>query len=78
MLEPNQELESMFERAVLLALEHKHQYITLEHFLHSMVDDSKFGQTLRDYGANVDELKANLDRYIKNDLVSIVSTNSNT
>jgi uncharacterized membrane protein YgcG len=42
MLEPNSDLESIFERAVKLAVKNKHEYITLEHFLYSLIIDSKF------------------------------------
>jgi len=42
-LEPNSDLEQIFERAVNLAIKNQHEYITLEHFLHSMVVDQKFG-----------------------------------
>jgi hypothetical protein len=33
MLEPNEDLEKIFERAIQLSLDNHHQYITLEHFL---------------------------------------------
>jgi ATP-dependent Clp protease ATP-binding subunit ClpA len=42
MLEPNQDLERIFERAVHLAMSHKHEYITLEHFLYGLLLDEKF------------------------------------
>ena len=37
MLQPNKDLEQIFEFAVSLANEHNHEYVTLEHFLHSLV-----------------------------------------
>ena len=75
MLEPNEELEGIFERAVLLAIENKHQYITLEHFLLSLVSDEKFGRKLNDFGTDVTELKTNLSVYITNELTTIVNEN---
>ena len=75
MLEPNEELEGIFERAVLLAIENKHQYITLEHFLLSLVSDEKFGKRLNDFGTDVTELKINLSSYITNELTTIVNEN---
>ena len=78
MLEPNDDLEQIFEKAVMLALEHKHQYITLEHFLFSMVKDGTVGRILTDYGTNVSDLESKLDHYIKNELSSIVDNNLNS
>ena len=72
MLEPNSDLEAIFERAVKLAVKNKHEYITLEHFLYSLVIDTKFEQTLTEFGANLKGLKANLEKFIANDLTDIV------
>lgn len=78
MLEPNEELEQIFENAVLTAINHKHQYITLEHFLYSMVRDGSFSRILSDYGTKVDDLVSKLENYIDNELVSIVDNNLNS
>ena len=78
MLEPNEDLEKMFEKAVLLAMDHKHQYITLEHFLYSMINDEQFGKILIDYGTNVDDMKAKLINYINTDLATIVDSTLNS
>jgi ATP-dependent Clp protease ATP-binding subunit ClpA len=71
MLEPNSDLEGIFERAVLLAAKNQHEYITLEHFLYSLVTDQKFGQLLTDFGAEVEDLKKNLEKFIQDDLQDI-------
>ena len=71
MLEPNSDLEQMFERAIAVAAKHQHEYITLEHFLYSMVTDDKFKVLLKDYGAEVDQLKKNLEKFIRDDLGEI-------
>ena len=71
MLEPNSDLEQIFERAVKVASDHQHEYITLEHFLYSMVTDEKFGALLKDFGAEIDQLKKNLAKFIKDDLTDI-------
>jgi ATP-dependent Clp protease ATP-binding subunit ClpA len=71
MLEPNGDLEQMFERAVTIALKNKHEYITLEHFLYSMITDEKFNGLLKEFGAEVDQLKKNLEKFIKDDLEDI-------
>jgi ATP-dependent Clp protease ATP-binding subunit ClpA len=77
MLEPNSDLEAMFERAVSLASKQQHEYITLEHFLYSMVLDQKFNELLKNYGAEVDQLKKNLEKFIETDLVDIKTANPN-
>ena len=72
MLEPNSGLEAIFERAVKLAIKNKHEYITLEHFLYSLIIDTKFEQVLGDFGADLTSLKENLERFIAEDLKDIV------
>ena len=72
MLEPNSDLESIFERAIKIAVKHKHEYITLEHFLYSLIIDTKFEQVLGDFGANLDSLKINLEKFINEDLKDII------
>ena len=71
MLEPNSELESVFERAIKLAIKNKHEYITIEHFLYSLILEPKFEKTLLDFGANIDILKQSLEDYIAKDLNDI-------
>ena len=71
MLEPNSDLEKIFERAVSIASKNKHEYITLEHFLYSIVTDETFNAILKDFGAEVDQLKKNLEKFIKDDLADI-------
>ena len=75
MLEANPELESIFDRAVKLALKRSHEYVTLEHFLYSMIIDSKFEQILGDFGADLKSLKINLENHIDNNLNEIVLEN---
>jgi ATP-dependent Clp protease ATP-binding subunit ClpA len=72
MLDVNPELESIFERAIKLAIKNNHEYITLEHFLYSLVTDSKFEQVLGDFGADLDSLRTNLEKFIKEELKDIV------
>ena len=76
MLSPNKDLESIFESAVNLASEHKHEYVTLEHFLHGMVTNQEFAKLLSGFGANVPELIKDLEKYISEELKEIVNHNS--
>jgi ATP-dependent Clp protease ATP-binding subunit ClpA len=77
MLEPNGDLEQMFDRAVAVAAKHQHEYITLEHFLYSMITDEKFNTLLKDFGADVEVLKKNLEKFIKDDLNEIKTDKEN-
>jgi ATP-dependent Clp protease ATP-binding subunit ClpA len=72
-LEPNKDLANIFEKAVNLSTKHKHEYITLEHFLYSLVTDKKFGDLLQEYGASVDSLKQSLEEFIENDLKDLIN-----
>ena len=73
MLEPNKDLANIFEKAVNLSAKHKHEYITLEHFLYTLVADKKFGEMLQEYGASVDTLKQSLEEFIENDLKDLIN-----
>jgi ATP-dependent Clp protease ATP-binding subunit ClpA len=73
MLEPNKDLEKIFENAVQLASTNEHEYITLEHFLYSLVSNDSFSQVLTSFGTNVDDLKQDLENYINNDLKEIIN-----
>ena len=71
MLEPNSDLEHIFERAVQVAMTHKHEYITLEHFLYGLLADEKFSKKLSDFGSDTKQLKDEITEYITNELTSI-------
>ena len=73
MLEPNKDLESIFENAIQVAMLNNHEYITLEHFLLSMLNNEQFNQILVSYGANVDILKKSVEDYIQNELADLVN-----
>jgi len=71
MLEPSQDLEKIFERSVKIAANHNHEYITIEHFLYSVLLDNKIEKLLTDFGADVSELKANVVKFIDEELKEI-------
>jgi len=74
MLRPNKDLEEIFESAVMLANEHNHEYITLEHFLYSMVKNEPFAKLLTNFGADLAPLIFDLEKYITENLEEIVNT----
>lgn len=73
MLRPNKALETIFESAVSLATEHSHEYITLEHFLYSMIKNQSFNELLTKFGADIESLTHNLEKYIQDDLQEIIN-----
>jgi ATP-dependent Clp protease ATP-binding subunit ClpA len=72
MLEPSDDLESIFERSVKYALDLKHQYVTLEHFLLALITNEGFAKILKDYGADIPTLKSNVEKYINTQLNDII------
>ena len=75
MLEPNKDLEQIFEQAVQIASLNKHEYITLEHFLYSMLNNDTFVEILTSFGTDVKILKEDIENFISNDLKEIVNNN---
>jgi ATP-dependent Clp protease ATP-binding subunit ClpA len=73
MLQPNRDLEQIFESAVSLANEHNHEYVTLEHFLYGMVTNEGFSKILTGFGADVKSLMVDLEKYITHDLKEIAN-----
>jgi ATP-dependent Clp protease ATP-binding subunit ClpA len=75
MLEPNKDLEEIFEKAVQVASVNNHEYITLEHFLFSMLNNDPFVKLLTTFGTDVNVLKSDVEEYISNGLKEIVNSN---
>lgn len=73
MLEPNKDLEKIFEHAVKVASVNNHEYVTLEHFLYSMLNNENFAGILSSFGADVKVLKEEVESFITNDLRDIVN-----
>ena len=73
MLQPNKDLEQIFESAVSLANEHNHEYVTLEHFLYSLVTNEPFAKLLTSFGADVKSLTKDVTKFIQEDLKEIVN-----
>ena len=58
-------LQEAFEFAVNEALKRRHEYVTLEHLLYALVHDRDVAGVVRACGGNVDELKKQLDDFMK-------------
>ena len=73
MLEPDKDLENIFEGAVVLAVAHKHEYLTLEHFLSSLLENKKIEDLLTKFGAEVPSLKTDISTFLNTELSSITN-----
>jgi len=73
MLEPDKDLEKIFEHAVQLASMNKHEYVTLEHFLFSMLSNEPFVKVLEAFGTDVKTFREDIENYIVNELKDIAS-----
>jgi len=73
MVEPSTELQLVFEKAIDVAKRLKHEYLTIEHLLFSMLCDESFHKCVTGYGADADFLKKNLELYLKNKCDEIVN-----
>lgn len=71
MVEPSDELQRIFDKAVENAAKLKHEYITVEHLLFSMLCYDKFVKTLSDFGSDAESIKKNLEKYLKDNLKEI-------
>ena len=73
MLEANEGLEKIFEDAVKEAEKRKHEYVTIEHVLLSLIKDQHIGTVLHEFKTNVGALIKDVEDYLDtkcNDIVS--------
>ena len=64
-------LEKTLRNAYQLATDSKHEFVTLEHLLKSLTDDKDALSVLKACGVEIEELKNNLEDFIKNDLSNL-------
>jgi len=72
MLEPDKDLEKIFEHAVQVASVNNHEYVTLEHFLLSMLNYEPFTKLLEAFGTDVKPFRDDVETYVSNDLKEII------
>ena len=68
-------LERALERALTSANERDHEYATLEHLLLALVDDEDAAEVMTACKVDLDKLRADLTRYIDDELSSLVVEN---
>jgi len=75
MVEPSEELKIIFEKSIKDARQLNHEYVTLEHLLFSAMCSDNLYNLLKDFGADVDYIKSNLEHHLKNNCSDIVTDN---
>jgi ATP-dependent Clp protease ATP-binding subunit ClpA len=71
MVEPSDQLQVVFEKAVADCKKLGHEYVTLEHLVFAMLCEEKFYELLVNFGGDGDYIKKNLEHYLKNQLDEI-------
>ena len=74
MIEPSQNLQTIFEKSIEIAKENSHEYITIEHIVYSILCDPDAFTLINGFGADANFIKSNLEHYIKNNLNDIKTT----
>jgi ATP-dependent Clp protease ATP-binding subunit ClpA len=68
-------LEHTLRRALSLATDHSHEYVTLEHLLLSLVDDDDAASVMHACKVDLEKLRQNLDAYLENELDALRVSN---
>jgi len=72
MVEPSNELQMVFEKAIDVAKKLRHEYLTIEHLLFAMLCEDSFTNCVQGYGSDPEYIKKNLEHYLKNKCDEIV------
>lgn len=64
-VEPSNELQLVFDKAINDAKKLQHEYVTLEHLFYAMLCEENFEKSLTGYGSDVELMKKNLEHYLK-------------
>tara|TARA_Y100001972_G_scaffold127055_1_gene182725 strand:- start:16 stop:2355 length:2340 start_codon:yes stop_codon:yes gene_type:complete len=73
MLEANEGLENIFENAVSEAEKRRHEYVTIEHVLLSLIKDENIGTVLHDFKVQVGALIKDVEDYLDTKCKDIVA-----
>ena len=76
MLEANEGLENIFENAVKEAEKRRHEYVTIEHVLISLIKDKNIGTVLHDFKINVGALIKDVEDYLDTKCNDIIAKGS--
>jgi ATP-dependent Clp protease ATP-binding subunit ClpA len=71
MVEPSDQLQVVFDKAVNDCKKLSHEYVTLEHLVFAMLCEEKLFEIIKNYGGDAEYIKTNLEHYLKNSLIDI-------
>ena len=71
MLQPSEGLQNVFERAMSIAEDLDHEYVTLEHITLSIFTDEDFLEFLKEFECELELIRVSVDHYIKNNMNDI-------
>lgn len=71
MIEPSDKLHTIFDNAVKLAKKYSHEYITLEHLVAAILNDTESYDFIKQAGADSNFIKANINHYVESNLNDI-------
>jgi ATP-dependent Clp protease ATP-binding subunit ClpA len=74
MVEPSDNLQAVFEKAIDTAKKLHHEYLTIEHLLFAMLNDEGFTSAIAGFGGKPEELKQELTDYLQNKCGEITVT----
>lgn len=74
MIKPNKHLQVILDKSAKIAQDFKHEYITIEHILLSLMEDPKTFDYIVEYGADASYIRECSMNYIKSNLQDIKST----
>ena len=66
MVEPSDNLQAVFEKAIDTAKKLHHEYLTIEHLLFAMLLEESFSNSINGFGKDADALKQELANYLQN------------
>ena len=69
-----QELEVSLHMAFVEARQQRHEFITVEHLLLALLDNPSAAEVLRACSANIDDLRASLTNFIKDNTPQVAGT----
>jgi ATP-dependent Clp protease ATP-binding subunit ClpA len=69
-----QELEVSLHMAFVEARQQRHEFITVEHLLLALTDNPSASEVLKACAANLDELRKNLDQFVKDNTPTVGGT----
>ena len=65
MVEPSDNLQAVFEKAIDTAKKLHHEYLTIEHLLFAMLLDESFSNSIKGFGSDSEQLKQHLSEYLQ-------------